>query len=156
MATAPIIEMKSSGGMHLSLQLYKKPPWVSIWFHNSLCYLKTTASFTVQCSHSVMSDSLPYGPQHARLPCPSPTPGTCSKSCSWSRWCHPAISSSVVSFSCLQSFPASGSFPMSQFFTSHGQSIRVSASASVPPMNIQDRFPLGWTVFLSHCCSRDS
>ena len=101
--------------------------------------------------HSVMSDSLrPHGLQHARLPCPSPTPRVCSNSCPSSQWCHPTISSSVVPFSsCLQSFPASGSFPISQFFTSDGQSIGASASASVLPMNIQDWFPLGWTGLIS-------
>ena len=83
--------------------------------------------------------------QHARLPCPSPTPGAYSNSCPLSWWCHPTILSSVIPFSSrLQSFSASGSFPMSQFFTSGGQSIWVSASASVLPMNIQDWFPLGW------------
>ena len=99
-----------------------------------------------QFSRSVDSDSLrPHGLQHARLPCPSPTPGACSNSCLSSCWCHPTISSSVIPVSsCLQSFPGSGSFPMSQFFTSGGQSIGVSASASVHPMNIQDRFPSGW------------
>ena len=99
-------------------------------------------------SYSVLSDSLrPRGRQHARPPCPSPTPGVHSDSCPLSRWCHPTISSSVLPFSsCLQSFPVSGSFQMSQFFTSGGQSIGVSASASVLPMNIQDWFPLGWTV----------
>ena len=98
-----------------------------------------------------MSDSLPpHGLQHARLPCPSPTPKACSNSCPWNRWCHPIISSSVVPFSSyLQSFPASGSFQMSQLFASGGQSIGISASASVPPMNIQDWFPLGWTGWIS-------
>ena len=92
----------------------------------------------------------PHGLQHARLPYLSPTPVTCSNSCPLSRWCHPTISSSVIPFSsCLQSFPTSGSFPMSQFFASGGQSIRVSASASVVPMDIQDWFPLGWTGWLS-------
>ena len=87
--------------------------------------------------------------QHARLPCPSPTSGTCSNSCPLSRWCHPTISSSVVPFSsCLQSFPASGSFPVSQFFTTGGQSIGASASASVLPMN-EDWFPLGLTGLIS-------
>ena len=100
---------------------------------------------------SVVSNSLqPHGLQHARLPCSSPTPGVYSNSCPLSRWCHPTISSSVVPFSSrLQSFPASGSFKMSQFFTSGGQSIRVSASPSVLPMNIQDWFPLGWTGWIS-------
>ena len=91
-----------------------------------------------------------HGLQHARPPCPSPTPGIYSNSCPLSLWCHPTISSSVVPFSShLQSFPAPGSFQMSQFFTSGGQSIRVSASASVLPMNIQDWFPLGWTGWIS-------
>ena len=106
---------------------------------------------SVQFGHSVMSQSLwPHGLQHARLPCPSPTPGACSNSCPSSRWCHPTISSSVIPFSSyLQSFPASGSFPVSQFFTSSGQSIGTSASASIAPMNIQDLFPLGWTGWIS-------
>ena len=98
-----------------------------------------------------MSNSLqPHELQHARYPCPLPTPRAYSNSCPSSRWCHPTISSSVVPYpSRLQSFPASGSFPMSQFFASGGQSIRVSASASVLPMNIQDWFPLGWTGWIS-------
>ena len=106
---------------------------------------------SVQFSHSVMSDSLqPHGLQHARLRCLSLTPGACSNSCPSSRWCHPTISSSVGPFSsCFQAFPASGSFPVSQFLTSSGQSIGVSASASVLPMNIQDWFPLGWTDLIS-------
>ena len=105
----------------------------------------------VQFSCSVLSDSLrPQRPQHARPPCPSPTPRVYSNSCPLSWWSHSAVSSSVIFFSsCLQSFPASGSFPMSQFFTSHSQSIRASASASVLPMNIQDWFPLGWTSWIS-------
>ena len=105
---------------------------------------------SVQFSHSVISDSLqPHGLQHARPPCPSSTPGVYSNSCPLSQWCHPTISSSVVPFSsCLQSFPASGSFPLSQFFASGGQSIEISALTSVLPMNIQDWFPLGWTGFL--------
>ena len=106
---------------------------------------------SVQFSRSVVSNSLrPHGLQHARLPCPSPTPRAWSNSCPLSQWCHPTSSSSVVPFpSCLQSFPASGSFPMSQFFTSGGQSIGASVSASVLPMNIQDWFPLGWTGWIS-------
>ena len=92
----------------------------------------------------------PHGLQHARLPCPSPTPGDCSNSCPLGWWCHPTISSSVFPFSsCLQPFPASGSFPMSQFLISGGQSIGASASASVLPMNIQDSFPLGLTGLIS-------
>ena len=104
-----------------------------------------------QLSCSVLLDSLwPHGLQHTSLPCPSPTPGACSNSCPSSRWYHPTISFSVVPFSsCLQSFPASGSFPTSQFFTSVGQSIGVSASASVLPMNIQNWFPLGWIGWIS-------
>ena len=105
----------------------------------------------VQFSHSVMANSLqPHGLQHTRPPCPSPTPGIYSNSCPLNRWCHPTISSSVIPFSsCLQSFLASGPFPMSQFFASHGQSIRVLASTSVLPMNIQHWFPLGWTGWIS-------
>ena len=92
----------------------------------------------------------PHGLQHARLPCPSPTPGVYLNSCSLSQWCHPTISSSVVPFSsCPQSFPASGSFQISQFFTSGDQSIGASASASVLPLNIQDRFPIGWAGWIS-------
>ena len=91
-----------------------------------------------------------HGLQHTRPPCPSPTPGVYSNSCPLSRWYHPTISSSVVPFSsCLQSFPASGCFRMSQFLASGGQSIGVSASTSVLPMNIQDWFPLGWTGWIS-------
>jgi len=105
----------------------------------------------VQFSHSVMSDSLwPHGLQHARPLCPSPAPGVYSNSCSFSRWCRLTILSSVVPFSShLQSFPASGSFQMNQFFASGSQGIGVSASASVLPMNIQDWFPLGWTGWIS-------
>ena len=105
----------------------------------------------VQFSCSVMSNSLrPHGLQHARLPCPPPTPGAYSSSCPLSRWCYPAISSSVVPFSSLlQSFPAPGSFQMSQLFASGGRSTVVSASSSVLPMNIQDWFPLGWTGWIS-------
>ena len=99
----------------------------------------------------VVSNSLWLnGQQHARPPCLSPTPRVYSNSCPSSRWCHPTISSSVDPFSShLQSFPASGPFPMSQFFTSGGQSIGASASASVLPMNIQDWSPLGWTGWIS-------
>ena len=106
---------------------------------------------SVQFSHSVVSDSLqPHGLQHARPPCPSPTPGVYSNSCPLNRWCHPTISSSVIPFSShLQSFPASGAFQMSQFFASGGQSIGASASASVLPMNTQDWFALGWTGWIS-------
>ena len=106
----------------------------------------------VQFSHSVVSSSLwPHGLQHARLPCPSPTtPRVYSNSCPSSWWCHPTISSSVTPFSShLQSFPASGSFPMSQVFALGGQNIGVSASTSVLPKNIQDWSHLGWTDWIS-------
>ena len=98
-----------------------------------------------------MSDSLqPHGLQHTRPPCPSPTPGVHPNPCPLRWWCHPTISSSVVPFSsCLRSFPASGSSQMSQLFTSSGQSIGVSASTSVLPMNTQDWSPLGWTGWIS-------
>ena len=105
---------------------------------------------SVQFSHSVMSDSLqPHEPQHARPPCPSPTPRVHQNPCPLSCWCHPTISSSVISSSCLQSFPTSGCFQMIQLFTSGGQSIGVSASTSVLPVNTQDWFPLGWTGWTS-------
>ena len=105
----------------------------------------------IQFSRSVVSDSLqPHGLQHARLPCLSPTPGACSNSCPSSQWCHPTVSSSVVPFSsCPPSFPESRSFPMIQFFASGGQSIGVSASTSVFPVNTQDWCPLGWTGWIS-------
>ena len=110
-----------------------------------------TNTASVQFSCSVESDSLWHRePQHTRPPCPSPTPGVHPNPCPLSRWCHPTISSSVVAFSsCPQSFPASGSFQMSQLFTSGGQSPEVSASASVLPMNTQDWSPLGWTGWIS-------
>ena len=105
---------------------------------------------SVQFSRSVMSDSLlPHESQHTRPPCPSPTPGVHSNLRPWSWWCHPAISSSIVPFSsCPQSLPASGSFQMSQLFTSGGQDIGVSALASVLPMNTQDWSPLGRTGWI--------
>ena len=104
-----------------------------------------------QFSRLVVSNSLrPHGLQHARFPCPSPTPGACSDSHPSSQWCHPTTSSSVVPFSsCLQSFPASGGFLTCQFFSSGGQTIGPAASASVLPMNIQDWFPLEWTGWIS-------
>ena len=106
---------------------------------------------SVQFSCTVLSDSLwPHGLQHSRLPCPSPTPGAYSNSYPLSWWCLPTISSSVIPFSsCLQSFPASEYFSMSQFFALGGQSIGVSALASVLPTNIQDWFPLGWIGWIS-------
>ena len=102
----------------------------------------------IQFSLIIQSCPTLYEPMDSRLPCPSPNPGTCSNSCPLSQWCHSTISSSAIPFSsCLQTFPASGSFPMSQFFTSGGQSI--GASASVLLMNIQNWFPLGWTGLIS-------
>ena len=120
----------------------------SIW-HSKYTINQFPAS--VQFSSSVMSNSLrPDGLQHDRLPCPSPTPGAYSNWSQSHRWCHPTISSSVIPFSSrLQSFPASGSFPMSQFSVSGDQSIGASASASVLPMNIQDWSPLGQTGWIS-------
>ena len=114
------------------------------------------ADLALCCSVTQLCPTLwPHGLQHTRLPCPSSSPGTCSNSCPSIWWCHPTISSSVIPFFCLQSFSASRCFPMSQFFTSGGQSIGVSASASVLPMNTQDWFPLGWTGWIS-LQSRDS
>jgi len=120
---------------------------------NMQMYIKRESStFFSQFSSVTQScpNLRPHEPQHARPPCPSPTAGVHPNSCPSSRWCHPTISSSVVPFStCLPSFPTSGTFQMSQFFTSGGQSIGVSASTSVLPKNIQDWFPLGWTGWIS-------
>ena len=114
--------------------------------HAVFLFISTLSS--VQFSRLVISDSLwPHELQHPRPPCPSPTPGVHSNSCGSTQWCHPAISSSVVPFSRLQSCPASGSFPMTQFFASGGQSI--GASASVLPLNTQDWSPLGYTGWIS-------
>ena len=132
---APLCEIwKSSPFWWLQLQ---SPPFLSF--------------SSVQFSGSVVSDPLqPHESQHARPPCPSPTSGAYSNSCPPSQWCHPVISSSVIPFSsCPQSLPASGSFPLSQLFTWGGQSIGVSASASVLPMNTQDWSSLGWTGWIS-------
>ena len=119
------------------------------WYLNTIWVWFIFSS--VQFSRLVVSDSLrPHGPQQTRPPCPSPTPRVHPNSCPLSWWCHLAISSSLIPFSsCPQSFPASGSFQMSQLFASGGQSIRVSASTSVLPMNIQDWSPLGWTGWIS-------
>ena len=124
-----------------------------LWCVYTLILAKMLLS-SVQFSCSVVSKSLqPHGLQHIRLPCPSPTPRVYSNSCPLSQWCHPIIS--VVPFSSrLQSFPASGSFPVSQFFASGSQNIGVSASVSVLPMNIQDWFPWGWNGW--SCSPRDS
>ena len=147
----PVCPSPSPGACTNSCQL-------SWWCHPTILSSVTRFSFcvqslpdSVQFSFSVVSNSVwPHGLQHARHPCPSPTPRVYSNSCPLSQWCHPAISSSVTRFSiCLQSFPASGSFQMSQLFASGGQSIGVSASISVLPVNIQDWFPLGWTSWIS-------
>ena len=142
------------------LSLYRLMIWDAIISSFTLNILNITYDFylvhplyqfsSVQFSRSVVSDSSqPHGLQHSRLPCPSSTPGAYSNSCPSSWWYHPTISSSVVPFfSRLQSFPASGSFPISQFFPSGGHSIGISAS-SVLPMNIQDWFPLGWPGWIS-------
>ena len=123
--------------------LYNRLPGLFILAHESMDDVSVS-----QFSRSVMSNSLrPHESQHARPPCPSPTPRIHSNSCPLSLWCHPAISSSVVPFSsCSQSLPASGSFPMSQLFAWGGQSIGVSASASILPMNTKHWSPLGWTL----------
>ena len=137
------------------------PPALEVWSFNHWTARKVPTSFNQffqitsispnQFSPSVVSDFLwPHRLQEIRFPCPSPTPRAYSNSCPSRQWCHPTISSSVIPFSsCLQSFPASGSLPMSQFFVSGGQNIGVSASASVLPMNIQDLFPLGCTGWMS-------
>ena len=138
----------------------KSPTWLIDWVHswsltmfqfNIYNYPLRVSFSSVQFSHSVMSNSLqPHGLQHARPPCPSPTPRVHSSSCPLSRWYHPTISFSVVPFSSpLQSFPASGSFQISQLFASGGQSTGVSASASGLPMNTQHWSPLGWTGWIS-------
>ena len=138
-----VAEARWRGPGHQGHQVLK--PW--------LLFNCLRIKLSVQFSHSFVSSSLwPHGLQHTRLPwllC-TPTPGDYSNSCPLNRWCHPTISSSVVPFSLrLQSFPASGSFTMSQFFTSGGQSIGASATASVLPMDVQDWFPLGWTGWIS-------
>ena len=138
-------------------QIWKTPPWPQDWKRSVFIPIpKKDNANSVQFSCSVMSDSLqPYEQQHVRLPCPSPTPRAYSNSHSLSQWCHPTISSSIIPFSHLQSFPASGSFQMSHFFISGNQNTGVSTSASVLLMNIQNWFPLGWLVG-SPCSPRDS
>ena len=136
-------------GWNLEISLHPFQP-----SHPSLLISNFLPSSSVQFSHSVVSNSLwPHELQHTRPPCPSPAPGIHPNPCPSSRWCHPTIptiSSSLVPFSfCPQSFPASGSFPMSQLFASGGQSIGVSGSTSVLPMNTQDWSPLGWTGWIS-------
>ena len=134
--------------MHLLIDTSTQIPLQKLWLFS-----------TLQFSHSIMSDSLqPHGLQHAKPLCPSPTPRACSNSCPLNQWCHQTISSSVLTFSSgLQSFPASGSFPMSRFFSSGSQSIGASAATLVLPMNIQDWFPLeltGWISLQSKGLSR--
>ena len=147
--------MKNQHGVFSRIFEYSiKTSGNTCWASNDhLFFLVISISFwfLLLFSCSVMSDSLrPHGLQHTRLPCPSPSPRACSNPCPLSLWCHPTISSSVVPFSShLQSFPASGSFPMSQLFSSGGQSTGASASASVLPMTIQDWFPLGLIGLIS-------
>ena len=141
-------ESKEEGQKALSFS------WSHVYFYLFGCarsWASQVELSSVQFSCSSVSDSLqPHGLQHTRLPCPSPTPGACSNSFPSCRWCHPTISSSVFRFSpCLQSFPALGSSAMSQFFTSGGQRIGVSALAPILLMNIQDWFPLGGTCWIS-------
>ena len=126
--------------------------WLLLSCFPTLYWKKTDTTFSsIQLSHSVMSSSLwPHELQHTRPLCPSPTPRVHPNPCPFSQWCHPTISSSVVSFSSYpQPFPASGSYQMSQLFAAGGQSTGISASTSVLPMNTQDWFPLGWTGWIS-------
>ena len=142
--------MSQISHVHVQTQRIKESWWwLNPAFFKNMKFVVVSSS--VQFSRSVVSDSLRHHEsQHARPPCPSPTPGVHSNSCSSSQWCHPAISSSVVPFSsCPQSLPASESFPMSQLFTWGGQSTGVSALASVLPMNTQDWSHLGWTGWTS-------
>ena len=126
-----------------------------LWNENKKVHFFILQFSSVQFSHSFVSLQ-PHGLQHARPPCPLPTPRVYSNSCPLSQWCHPTISSSVIPFSsCLQSFPTSGNFPTGKIFTLGGQSIRVSASTSVPPMNTQDWSPLDRLVG-SPCSPRNS
>ena len=140
--------------LQLTLTLHSTPhhmKYSSTFCHSTYPHSCQSISHSVQFSCSVVSDSLqPHGPQHTRPPRPSPTPGVYSNSCPLSQWCHPTISLSVIPFSsCLQSFPASGSFQMSQLFASSGQSTIVSVSTSVLPSNTQDWSPLGWMGWIS-------
>ena len=134
------------GGLHCHPGSGDLSCWTTLQSTRHSCTMKNVSQF----SRSVMSDSLhSHGLQHTRSPCPLLTPRVYWNSCPLSWWCHPTISSSVIPFSHLQSFPASRSFQMSPFFASGRQTIGVSASASVLPMNIQDQFPLGWTGWIS-------
>ena len=147
------------GSLPFHLNLSPLPPGPQAWLDpREFCLLPDVLCTLVQFSPSVMSNSFLYhGVQYSRFPCPSPTPRSCSDSCSSGRCCHPTISSSVIPFSSLQSLPTSGSFPRSQFFASGGQSIGVSASASVLAMNVQDWLSLvltGWIFLQSKGLSR--
>ena len=146
MSSLPVYNSAWSGPLSYSLS---KPPPLPLNPDSKHPSFSNTGS--VQVSRSAVSDSSQlHEPQHARPPCPSPTPRVHPNPCPLSRWCHSTISSSVIPFSsCPQSFPASGSFQMSQLFESSGQSIGVSASTSVLPMNTQDWSPLGWTSWIS-------
>ena len=149
-STSTRIKSRTAVAADLQYPLKGTPGGDQVW--GTLCSGKNWQNrpSSVQLSPQSCLTLRLYGLQHARPPCPSPTLGVYSNSCPLSQWCHPTISSSVVpSSSCLQSFPASGSFQMSQFFTSGGQNIGASASASVLSMNIQDLFPLGWTSWIS-------
>ena len=123
---------------------------LSLWKKQGISNRISLLTLQFSSVHLLSPTLQPHGLQHTKIPCSLPTPGACSNSCPLSPWFHPTISSSVVPFSsCLQSFPASGSFPKSQFFSSGGQRIGVSASESVLPMIIQDWFPSGWTGWIS-------
>ena len=139
--------------MYVHTNILKWYTHITFIFMYNLLFLKQKFNLCLQHQFSSVAQLCltlrPHELQHTRLPCPWPTPRACSNSWPLSRWCHPTISSSVLPFSCLQTFPASGSFPIIQFFTSGGHSIGVSASASVLPMNIQDWFLLGWTSWIS-------
>ena len=137
--------------MDVSRKQWRQGPKIKVIKDTQSFFFYFTYFSSVQFNRSVMSDSLqPHEQQHTRPPCPSPTPRVHPNSCPLTQWCHPAIPSSAVPFSSsLQSFPASGSFPMSQLFASGGQCIGVSASTSVLPMNTQDWSPLGWTGWIS-------
>ena len=143
-----------TAALFIRAKTWKKPRWplteerINMWY--TVEYSDQFSSVAQSCL-TLCDPFGRYGPQHTRPPCPSPTPGVYSNSCPLSRWCHPTISSSVIPFSSshLQSFPASGSFQMSQLFASGGQSIGVSASASVLPMNTQDWSPSEWTGWIS-------
>ena len=138
------LSLPDSDNLNFSIWRKSQPPLFSLGSQSNCPKFQFSSVQPLSCVR-------PHGLQHTRLPCPSPTPRACSNSWPSSWWCHPTSDSlSVIPFSsCIQSFPASGSFPMSQFFASGGQSISVSASSSVLSMNIQDWFPLGWTCWIT-------